>query len=89
MEVVKVEIEMPKEAYELAVGLGKFGKAVKMALADGWQMGNDIPVVMTSALADLLPALQGADKIADEANLDPVGVGAAVLEGLKPVFKKG
>lgn len=89
MEKVKVEIELPKEAYELAKGLGLFAAAVKKAMADGWQVGSDIPVIISSAVTDLVPALNGIDKLDDEAKADPIGLGQAVIEGLKPVFKKG
>lgn len=88
METIKVEIELPKEAYELAKGLGAFGAAVKAALADGWQIGQDMPVIITAAVANVVPALEGASAVTDEAKLDPVGFGQALAEGLKPIFKK-
>lgn len=88
METVEVTVKLPKETYELAKGLGAFGLVVKQALADGWQTGTDIPVIITSALIDLAPSIQGFDKIPDEASADPVGLGVALIEGLRPVFKK-
>jgi len=88
METVDVTVKMPKETYELAKGLGAFAAAIKLALADGWQLGTDMPVIATSALMDLLPAIQGVDKLGDEAKADPIGIAAALIEGLRPVFKK-
>lgn len=88
MQTVKIEIELPKEAYELAKGLGAFAAVVKKALADGWQMGADVPVIVSAALTELVPALNGVDMIGEEAKADPVGMGQALIEGLRPVFKK-
>lgn len=88
MELVDVTVKMPKESYELAKGLGAFAVAVKKAVEDGWQLGTDLPVIATAALMELLPAIQGVEKIGDEAKADPVGIGVALIEGLRPVFKK-
>ncbi len=67
MEKVMVQTEVAKEVYELGVGLDKMVGAVQHALKDGWQPGQDIPVLLTSAMTDLVPAIQGAEKIAEEA----------------------
>ena len=88
MESKKIEIELPKESYELAVGLGKFAAAVKQSLHDGWQVGEDLPAMIAAALNDLVPSVQGFEKIDEEAKLAPLAVGQALLEGLKPVFIK-
>lgn len=85
---MKVEIEVPDAGFKLASGLGNFGAAVRKALADGWDMGQDLPVVVTAAIADLLPSIQGIDQLDDEAKADPMGMGLAVIEGLRPAFKK-
>jgi len=72
----------------LAVGLGKFAVAVKTSMADGWDLSQDLPALMTAALTDLLPAINGVDQIGDEAKEDPIGIGLALAEGLRPLFKK-
>ncbi len=66
-EKVVKQVEVSKETSELLEGLTKFAVAVKGALKDGWQVGQDLPVVLTSALGDLAPALQGAEAIKEEA----------------------
>lgn len=66
MQKVAVTTEVAKETYELGVGVDKFIGAVKQALADGFQPGQDIPVVLSAAIADLVPAIQGAEKIGSE-----------------------
>lgn len=63
---VPVQVSVAKETYELCKGLSDFGVALAGAVADGWQVGKDLPVVLSSALSILVPALQGAEKIKDE-----------------------
>lgn len=82
MEKVKVELECSKETYELGKGLADFVAAVKTALADGWQLGTDIPVVVSAALATLVPAIDGVTKVKDELAEDKKAfVNAAVATG--------
>lgn len=75
MPKVKVEVEVSKEAHELAVGSKKVILGIKEALKDGWQPGQDLPVVLNAVLMDLVPAVQGVEKLGDEAKED---VGAFV-----------
>jgi len=56
-ETVSVEVE--KSGYEVMVGLAKIVAAVKQSLADGFQPGQDLPVLIMAAVADL-PAVLGA-----------------------------
>jgi len=85
MAKVKIETEVSKEIYEAAQGLGKFGLAVKQALADGWQLGQDLPVVMASALSELVPGLQGIEKAADEVKEDALASVDGFIQGIKPM----
>lgn len=71
MDTIKQEIALPKEATELAAGLEKFVKACKVALADGFQPGTDLPPVLTSAMNDLFPAIQGAELVKEELKAMP------------------
>ena len=82
MEKLKIEVEVPKEAYELADGLAKIVGSVKSALADGWTPGSDIPVIVTSSLTHLVPAIQGVDQLDDEAKADPAGFSKALALGI-------
>lgn len=82
METVKVELVCSKETYELGKGMADFVAAVKTALADGWQLGTDIPVVVSAALATLVPAIDGVTKVKDELAADKKAfVNAAVATG--------
>jgi len=66
MAKVSVSVEVSKEAYELGMGLADFAGAVKSALADGWQVGSDVPAVITAALQHLVPAMNGANNLGSE-----------------------
>lgn len=66
MDLIKKEIELPKEASELADGVVNMVVVIKEALADGFQIGTDIPVIITEAITKLIPAIDGFDKLDDE-----------------------
>lgn len=74
MATIEVTAEVSKEGYELGQGLVKFSDAIVKALKDGWQPGQDLPIVMLSALHDLVPALEGAQLIAKELGEDTAGL---------------
>lgn len=63
MANIEVSVSVEKEAYEFGQGLAKFVGAVKQALADGFEVGQDLPPIIASAVADLLPAMQDIDKL--------------------------
>jgi len=77
MAKLTIETEVSKEAYELAQGLGKFAVAIRDAVKDGWQTGEDLPLLVASALTDLVPSAAGAEKLGDEAKEDPFAFGKA------------
>lgn len=94
MATVKVEVQCAKECYELGKGLADFAKKLKAALADGWQIGADLPAVLQATMADLVPALNGVDKIGEEFAGDKLAVanaafvtGAQVLAAVLPEAK--
>jgi len=67
METKTIEVQVGKETYELTSGIVGFIKGMKVALADGWQPGEDFPVILMEAVVNLIPAVQGADMVDDEA----------------------
>ena len=84
MSKVEVTSEVSKELYELVDALGQMALAVKAALADGWQVGTDLPVLVAAAMSTLGPAVEGVDKITDEVAED---LGASVLALAVPLAK--
>ena len=79
------EIEVSKEASELMTGLIEVVKAVKEANKDGFQMGQDLPAIV-STLFGQMAALQGLDKIGDEIKENPVAFGSAMAIGIAGIY---
>lgn len=88
MEVIKAEVEVAKETYELLQGVAGFVASVKKALDDGFQPGTDIPVIISDALAQLVPAVQGAAGIKAEAVENKLAFGQALLLGGAEIVRK-
>lgn len=84
MEKIKREVELPKESCELMEGAGDFIYALRLALRDGFQLGEDLPLIVAEAMAKLVPAVEGMDKIDDEFKEDKVAVANAALICLLP-----
>lgn len=70
-KIVK-QVEVSKEFSELLDALVAIAAATKAALADGFQPGQDIPVVVAAAWAKLPEAVAGIDKIGAEIALEKV-----------------
>lgn len=84
MQTVKRELECAKEAVELGEGVSKFVLALKKALEDGWQLDQDLPVIIQSAMADLIPSIEGMEEIGAETANTQAFVNA-VYVGLHPI----
>ena len=79
MAKIKIETEVSKETYELGVGLGRVVAKMREALKDGWQTGSDLPVAVSAAITDLVPAVEGIDQIDDEIKEDPAAFSRAIV----------
>ena len=89
MATIKREIELPKETCELMEGAGDFIYALRVALKDGFQMEQDLPLIVAEALGKLIPAVEGIDKVDDEFKEDKGAVLAAAAVCLIPrILKK-
>lgn len=69
--MIRVTVDVSKETYEFGIGLSKFIAAVRASLDDGFQYGDDIPDIVSSAISDLLPSLDGLSAISDEYSENP------------------
>lgn len=79
VEIVVREVQCAKETLEVGEGLAGMLKDVRQALADGWQPGQDIPVILSSAMARLGTAVDGALKVNDERKASPQAFVNAVM----------
>lgn len=73
MQKVKVEVEVSKELYDVTHGLVSFVDDVMKALEDGYQMGDDFPEILTSAMNHLIPAVDGFSKVPGHVKDDKKG----------------
>lgn len=73
MEKVIKQVEFPKEWSEVGDALVEIAKAVKLAKADGWQAGQDVPVVLLASFQPLAKALDGVMMLEGEAKEAPEG----------------
>ena len=66
MAVKQVQVEVTEGSYDLGQGIARFVGAVKTALADGWQTGDDLPAIVTAAMTNLVPYVGALGNIGDE-----------------------
>lgn len=92
MESKKVEVEVCKEIHEIAEALAKIAVATKAALKDGFQAGQDLPVIVTEAFVQLPKAIEGLDKLDDEAKAQPgkfaMGLVLPLAAAVEEILKK-
>lgn len=67
MELKKLEVEVTKEAHELGAAIAKIVLATKEAMANGFKPGVDLPAVVMTAFQELPAAIDGIEKLPDEA----------------------
>ena len=84
---IKVEADVSKEAYELMLGLAGVVSGVKRALDDGWQVGEDLPAILSAVMVNLVPALQGVQDLPAEAMSETPEFVAALSLGAVEIFK--
>lgn len=65
--LIDKSVKVSKEADELMVAIAAITKATKVALKDGFQPGQDLPAIVTVAFSQLLTAIDGIDKLPEEA----------------------
>lgn len=65
-ELLKIEVEVSKEAYEVGQAIANLIKAWRDAVADGWQASEDIPPMIGALVKDMGVAVDGMSKIPGE-----------------------
>lgn len=91
METKKLEIEVPKEINEVGECIKAILIASATALKDGFQPGQDIPVILASAFGGLMTAIGDCQKIPEEFTTLPVGASLGILlpvaQGVEEMIK--
>lgn len=65
-EVIKAEVEVSKEAYELGVALAKLVKEGKKILADGVQAQDAIALLNVILDKEIIAGIEGLEKVKEE-----------------------
>jgi len=92
MELRTIETNVTPEVNDIGVAVKKIMINYKEATKDGFQAGQDIPAILMGSYQDLLKAIEDADKVGEEFNIEPfkasIGVLVPVSEGLEVLLKK-
>lgn len=80
-----VTTEVSKETYEMGMALAKMVEAIKDALADGWQPGQDLPVLITAVIGNIAQIAQGVAAAPAEQKEDQDAFLGAIALALKEV----
>lgn len=88
IEKVKIEDEATKASYALGCGVEGVVSAINLALADGWQIGTDLPVIVVGSIQALAPAVAEVKNLSEEAHGEPEAFTTGLLLPIKrAVFK--
>lgn len=66
MEMIEKTVKVPKEISEIAEGAANIVRDSYEALRDGFQIGMDLPVILTSTVSNLPSMVGGLDKLKEE-----------------------
>lgn len=86
MAKIRLETDVSKETYELGVALTNMMKGIKEALDDGWQMGEDLPKIITVIVSNLAQAVEGVKYAPSEFKEDPEATVLALALSLSKVL---
>lgn len=79
MNKVNLSTEVPKEIHELMVAVAKLVSEARKATADGFQLGQDLPMIVTAAMGDVMAGVAGVEKLGDEWKEDAPAFIKAIL----------
>lgn len=83
---MEIKFEAPDASAEFADKLASFVAAGKHAFENGWQAGEDVPVLLASALTDLIPAIGKLSAVSEDLKVDAFGAALAIQVALKKVL---
>lgn len=92
MNTVEVKFDAPKETHELGVAVAKLMANYKTAVADGFQVGQDVPAILMGSFNEIMAGIDGIDKSPEEFKNDPVKAAMGMLvplaDGISELIKK-
>jgi hypothetical protein len=87
MEMVNVTVSVPKGTMEMCDSIANVAIVTKNALKDGFQAGQDLPVIVTSAIAVLPGIMSGAKVLGEEFKANKAAFVMAWLLAGEKVFE--
>lgn len=69
--LLTVTKDVSKETYELGVAMGSMIKQIKEALDDGWQPGQDLPVIFGAIIGNMAAMVRGVQNAQAEQAHNP------------------
>jgi len=83
---IDVTKSVSKETYEMGLAVAAMIKGVKSALEDGWQPGQDLPVIFSSIIGNVAEMVQGVQAAQKENAEDPAAFVTACSLALAEVI---
>jgi hypothetical protein len=71
MALIKVDVEVSKEAHELAQALKGLVESVKKASEGGFKPIQDLPIILAGNLSAIMSGVEGMDKLTEELATTP------------------
>lgn len=81
MSVKPINVTVSEKAFDLTQHLAQYVTALKLAVADGWQPGQDIPAIIQSTITHGYAVVQDLPQLGNEANEDKVAFAKALAVG--------
>lgn len=78
MAVMDVMTSVSKETYEMGEAFVAIVQAMKIAIADGWQTGKDLPIAISALLANIGEITEGIKNAKGEWEEDEAAMVQAV-----------
>lgn len=78
MSAIEEKALVQPKSYAVLCGFAAFAGQIHKALADGWQPGTDLPVILTSAIQDLAPVLKDVVSVREEVGQPGFAEGVAL-----------
>lgn len=86
MEMMKMEISVPKETAELGMMIGKLVTEGRKLAKDGIDT-NDIPAALALLMSkEFIDGMMGLEKLPEEIKADKAGVVVGVMAGFNHTF---
>ena len=82
VELKDKTIKVTKEASEIGEAIRGIAGAIVEAKKDGWQLGQDIPAIIVNSLPGLISAIEGFDKLPEEAKQETAAFVKGILDPL-------